>query len=99
MVEERIKQFQKEFTSDSGAVSPQELRNKYLGRKNGLVTLLMKELQQVPAAEKPAAGKRINELKLELELELSRRESDSAERTLSARLKSEIVDVTLPGNR
>ena len=100
MLEEQIKQILEAFRTDTeGAPSPQELRNKYLGRKNGVVTLLMKELQQVPAAEKPAAGKQINELKLELESGLSRLEAEAATQALSARLKSERVDVTLPGNR
>jgi phenylalanyl-tRNA synthetase alpha chain len=100
MLEEQIRRVLQEFETDSkGAASPQELRNKYFGRKNGIVTLLMKELQQVPAAEKPAAGKQINELKLELEAGLSRLEADAAMQSLSARLQSERVDVTLPGNR
>ncbi len=100
MLEEHIKRIQEEFRTDTrGVASPQELRNKYLGRKNGFVTLLMKELHQVPAAEKPAAGKQINELKLELEAGLSGLEVDAAMQSLSARLQSERVDVTLPGNR
>jgi phenylalanyl-tRNA synthetase alpha chain len=100
MLEQQIKRILDEFRSDAlGTLSPQDLRNKYLGRKNGVVTLLMKELQQVPAAEKPAAGKRINELKLELEARLSRLEEEAATQALSARLQSERVDVTLPGNR
>ena len=100
MLEQQIKKTLDEFRSDAlGTLSPQDLRNKYLGRKNGVVTLLMKELQQVPAAEKPAAGKQINELKLELEARLSRLEEEAATQALSARLQSERVDVTLPGNR
>jgi len=100
MLEEHIKRIQEEFRADTrSAASPQELRNKYFGRKNGIVTVLMKELQQVPTAEKPAAGKQINELKLELEARLSRLDADAALQSLSARLQSERVDVTLPGNR
>src|SRR5262245_5950666 len=99
MLEQRIKQIQTEFRIDSqGAISVQELRNKYLSRKNGVVTLLMKDLQQVPPAEKPAAGKQINELKQELETGLSRLEADAARESLNVRLQSERVDVTLPGN-
>ena len=100
MLEQRIKQIQAEFRIDSqGVVSVQELRNKYLGRKNGVVTLLMKDLQQVPPAEKPAAGKQINELKQELETRLTSLEVKAALQNLDARLQSERVDVTLPGNR
>jgi phenylalanyl-tRNA synthetase alpha subunit len=76
MLEEHIKRIQEAFRTDCrSAASPQDLRNKYFGRKNGMLTLLMRELQQVPAAEKPAAGKQINELKLELEVGLSRLEA------------------------
>src|SRR5262245_11483351 len=99
MLEQQISRILAEFRSESGTSSPQELRNKYLGRKNGVLTLLMKELQQVPAAEKPAAGKQINELKLELEAGLSSLEENAATQALSARLQSERVDVTLPGRR
>jgi phenylalanyl-tRNA synthetase alpha chain len=100
MLEEQIKQILEAFRTDiQAAPSPQDLRNKYLGRKNGVVTLLMKELQRVQAPEKPAAGKQINELKLELESGLSRLEAEAATQALLARLKSERVDVTLPGSR
>lgn len=100
MLEQQIKKILDDFKSDTlGPASPQELRNKYLGRKNGTLTLLMKELQQVPAEQKPAAGKQINELKLELEAGLSRLEEEAAQKSLAARLQSERVDVTLPGNR
>lgn len=100
MLDEQIERIRNEFESDTQrARSPQDLHNKYLGRKSGLVTLLLKQLQQVPAAEKPNAGKRINELKLEVEAGLDRLESEAAAQALAVRLESERVDVTLPGNR
>jgi phenylalanyl-tRNA synthetase alpha chain len=100
MWEDQIKRIRDTFNSDCrGAISPQDLRNKYFGRKNGVVTLLMRELQQVPPAEKPAAGKQIQELKLELEAGLGRLEAEAAQQILSARLHAEHVDVTLPGIR
>ncbi|MCI0620251.1 MAG: phenylalanine--tRNA ligase subunit alpha [Acidobacteria bacterium] len=99
-MEEKIKRVLEEFRTDSkGTASPQELRNKYFGRKNGMVTLLMKELQLVPPAEKPVAGKQVNELKLALEAELDGLEAGSASQALAERLQAERVDVTLPGNR
>ena len=100
MLEENINRIRQEFRADSlGVISPQELRNKYLGRKNGALTLLMNELRQVPPTERPAAGKRINELKQELESKLGCLEAEAASKSLDARLESERVDVTLPGNR
>jgi phenylalanyl-tRNA synthetase alpha chain len=40
------------------------LRNEFLSRKRGLVTLLFEELKSLPAADKPGAGKLLNELKI-----------------------------------
>ncbi|OGD20704.1 MAG: phenylalanine--tRNA ligase subunit alpha [Candidatus Aminicenantes bacterium RBG_16_63_16] len=41
----------------------ENLRNEFLSRKRGLVTLLFEELKTLPAEEKPGAGKLLNELK------------------------------------
>jgi phenylalanyl-tRNA synthetase alpha chain len=100
MLDEHIERIREEFKADTQLTSsPQDLRNKYLGRKSGLVTLLLKQLQQVPSSEKPNVGKRINELKLDIEAGLGCLESELAAQALAARLESERVDVTLPGNR
>jgi phenylalanyl-tRNA synthetase alpha chain len=63
---------------------------------NGSFTALMKQLGTLAKEEKPAAGKRINAAKIELEAALvSRRE----ELELKAALPKEPTDFTLPGRR
>lgn len=76
----------------------EEVRRTYLGRK-GIVAGLFDGLPAVPAAERPAAGRRLNELRRRLEalLEARRREVEADER--GARLAGETIDVTLPGRR
>ena len=73
-----------------------KVRIEYLG-KSGVLTVRLKELGQLPADERPEAGKAINEAKRTLQESIeSRRETLEAAR-LDAELESERVDVTLPG--
>jgi len=75
--------------------SLQQLRNTYLSRKKGRITVLLKELKNVPPEERPEIGKRINELKDYVQKKL-----EKAAKTLkeSKYLKSKI-DLTLPGKK
>jgi phenylalanyl-tRNA synthetase alpha chain len=63
---------------------------------HGKFTALMKQLGSLPKEEKPAAGKRINAAKSELEAALVQRRS---ELELKASLPKEPTDFTLPGRR
>jgi phenylalanyl-tRNA synthetase alpha chain len=69
------------------------LRIRYLGRKGDL-TQLFKELGKVPEKDRPAAGKLLNEAKLELESSLSAAVERAKRRLLEGR---EQLDVTVPG--
>jgi phenylalanyl-tRNA synthetase alpha chain len=73
----------------------QALRDKYLGRKNGIVTALMKSVATAPPDLKPALGKLANGLKQEIEEQLARhREAlDASKAPVGA------VDITLPGRK
>ena len=51
----------------------------------------------MPAAERPAAGARINEVKQQIEVALDARRQDIQQRELHAKLAAESLDVTLPG--
>jgi phenylalanyl-tRNA synthetase alpha chain len=73
----------------------EQARVNYLG-SHGKFTALMKQLGSLPKEEKPAAGKTINTLKVELEAALSQRRS---ELELKAALPKEPTDFTLPGRR
>lgn len=90
-----------EFLRDVGDVgAPDELtevRDKYLSRQRGLLVLEMRKLAGLPAADRPAAGALLNQLKQAVTAELERRAAGFKEAGTEARLAEERVDVTLPG--
>jgi len=72
-----------------------EVRNQFLSRKRGYVTLLFEEMKALPAEDRPAAGQLINALKTEVQDRLA---------PLEAKLKAPAkagpdLDLTLPGRR
>ena len=73
----------------------EQARVAYLG-VNGKFTALMKQLGTLVKEERPAAGKLINQAKLELEGALTARR---AELELKSALPAEPTDFTLPGRR
>jgi phenylalanyl-tRNA synthetase alpha chain len=66
-IETRIQELRKKFEDASARVEDaralEELRNEYLSRKRGHITLLFEELKTLSADEKPAAGKLLNDFK------------------------------------
>src|SRR5580704_17756631 len=73
----------------------EQAKGTYLGVQ-GKFTALMKQLGSLPKEEKPAAGKLINQAKVEIETALAERR---AELELKAALPKEPTDFTLPGRR
>jgi len=80
----------------SDAASLDQVRVQYLGKK-GEISLLMQSLRDVPPAEKPAAGARINAAKQLVQAAINARREALENAVLEARLASETIDVTLPG--
>lgn len=86
-------------TAVEGASALDELdavRVKYLGRK-GLLTVQLKELGTLPAAERPAAGQVINEAKQALTAAIKSRQDALEADRLQATLGADSLDVSLPG--
>jgi phenylalanyl-tRNA synthetase alpha chain len=73
-----------------------EVRVRLLGKK-GLLTEQLKGLGKLPAAERPAAGQKINEAKAAIQAVLEERRSHLEREALSAELAGGTIDVTLPG--
>jgi phenylalanyl-tRNA synthetase alpha chain len=73
----------------------EELRNFFLSRKRGLVTVLLEELKLLRPADKPEAGQLINSLKTLVQQTLQELES----RLGVAEGASGRIDLTLPGQR
>lgn len=74
----------------------EELRINYFGKK-GHFSLMMQELRNVPAEDRPAFGAKINEAKESVQQALNQRKETIATAELNAKLAAEKVDVSLPG--
>lgn len=79
-----------------GSAALNDVRVRFLG-KNGEMTALMKLLGTVSKEERPAMGKALNDVRVEIETALDAKIAETAEREKQMRLKAEAVDVTLPG--
>jgi phenylalanyl-tRNA synthetase alpha chain len=74
----------------------EEVRVRLLGKK-GLLTEQLKSLGKLPAAERPAAGQKINDAKAAVQSALEVRREELDVETLNAELARGAIDVTLPG--
>ena len=86
-------------TEFSAAATPADLENakaRFLG-KAGRVTELLKSLAQLAPEEKKTRGAEINQVKQRIEQALTERRQGLADAELSAQLRAEALDVTLPG--
>jgi phenylalanyl-tRNA synthetase alpha chain len=79
------------------APSLQALRDRFVGRKSGTVTALMKSLGALAAEVRKTAGQELNAVKDEIEARLQVAQEALDARVQSDRLARERVDVTLPG--
>ena len=85
--------------SAGGGLSPadvQELRVRWLGKKQGVLTDLLGRLREVPKEEKAAFGAAVNALKREVEEALDLLEAEAGARAARAAEEARAVDVTLP---
>ncbi|MGC4027887.1 MAG: phenylalanine--tRNA ligase subunit alpha [Steroidobacteraceae bacterium] len=73
-----------------------EVRVHWLGKK-GLLTEQLKQLGTLPAAERPAAGARINEAKVAVQEAIDARRAELEAREIERKLTAGRIDVTLPG--
>jgi phenylalanyl-tRNA synthetase alpha chain len=88
-----------QFESDLAAVASdgdlRAVRDRYLARKGGLVSALLKGVASAPPAERPSLGQLANSLKTDIEQRLAEREQALA----ATRVPAGAMDVTLPGRR
>jgi phenylalanyl-tRNA synthetase alpha chain len=89
--------FDRELKAARDASAFQALRDRYLGRKAGAVTALMKSLGTLTAEARRQAGQDLNELKAWVEEKLEAGKGVVASSLQEQRLARETVDITLPG--
>jgi phenylalanyl-tRNA synthetase alpha chain len=79
------------------APAVQALHDRFLGRKSGSVTALLKTLGTLADDARREAGQELNRLKIDLENSLAELRSSLDASARDARLRSDRVDITLPG--
>jgi len=92
-------QFAKELPSVVDQRSLEDIRSRYLSRKSGLLSIQLQGMRSLPAADRAEFGRIANELKTHIESALDELQTSIVERTKNAKLLTETIDVTLPGNR
>ena len=85
-----------EIISADDLNSLESIRVKYLGKK-GELSAILKELGKLPKEERPAQGALINEQKAKLVCLLEERVLEIRARVEKEKVRSEFVDITLPG--
>ena len=93
-----LKQAAQSVAESSDLASLDAVRVAYLGKK-GEITARLKNLGQLPAEERPAAGQAINEIKVQIQTLIEDRKTDLSRQAIADKLKLDTVDVTLPGRR
>jgi phenylalanyl-tRNA synthetase alpha chain len=86
-------QFERELAAAASEAELRALRDRYLARKGGLISSLLKDVASAAPAERPALGRDANLLKQHIETALTERLTLAA----AARPSADAIDVTLPG--
>jgi phenylalanyl-tRNA synthetase alpha chain len=86
-------QFETDVAQAAGAEALRSVRDRYLARKGGLVSALLKALGSASADARPVLGKLANDLKQQIEATLAERIAAAEQ----SRPPAGAVDLTLPG--
>src|SRR6185295_12178999 len=102
-MDEKLNQLRQQFSQDIKAVSSPDdlnaLRDKYLGRKSGLIAAEKKRVGALAPDERAAFGQQVNQLNAEVEAEIARLNERFAAESQERALERERIDITLPGTR
>ena len=97
-MEQELHRLQQEAASSLAQIDdPAQLeafRVRYLGRKGGLLTGIMRQLGSADAADRPRLGQLANEIKQEIELQFEEKKARIASQAVPV---GEGVDLSLPG--
>ena len=92
-IDDLRRQFDRDLTAAANESDLRAVRDRYLSRKGGLVSGLLKSLGSAPPDQRPRLGRLANELREDIEIRLVARLESAA----SSRPVRGAVDVTLPG--
>lgn len=91
--------FDRELTAAKTDAEATTLRDRWVGRKSGLLTAEMKTLGKLTPDERRAVGQQLNELKDYVEAAIEKLQAGFAAAREAEQLVKEHIDVTLPGRR
>ena len=92
-IDDLRRRFDEDLSAASGEPELRAVRDRYLSRKGGLVSGLLKSLGTAPPGDRPRLGQLANALREDIERRLTAR----LEAAAAARAPKGSVDVTLPG--
>lgn len=95
-LEEILQQAELAIQSATDLKSLDHCRVQYLGKK-GQLTEYLKQLGQLPTAERPIAGQRLNVIKDRIHALINEKGELFEQQRIQNQLASEAIDVTLPG--
>ncbi|MBP3360861.1 MAG: phenylalanine--tRNA ligase subunit alpha [Clostridia bacterium] len=94
---QRIKELVEEnLRGASDLEALENIRIKFLGKK-GELTAVLKGMGALPAEERPVIGAMANEVRAFLEREIDGKKEELSAKLREAKLKREVIDVTMPG--
>ena len=100
---DRITQLRTDFDGELATAATEAdataLRDRWVGRKSGLLTAEMKTLGKLSPEERKVVGAQLNELKTSVELAIEKLLEGFASQREAEQLAKERIDVTLPGRR
>ena len=75
-----------------------EIRVAYLGKK-GQLTEVLKGMKDVAPEDRPKVGQMVNETRAAIEEKMEEVKNNLAAKAREAKLKAEVIDVTLPAKK
>jgi len=91
-----LEEAKKELSSAESLKTLDEIRVKYLGKK-GELTKILRGMGSLSPDERPIVGKISNEVREEIEKELTQKREEVLRQEKEKKIKSEYLDITLPG--
>ena len=102
MMKEKLQQIQEAALAQiNNCATPEELNDvkvKYLGKK-GELTAVLKGMKDVAPEDRPKVGQMVNETRESIESVLEDKKTNMARAIREAKLKEEVIDVTLPAKK
>lgn len=99
-LEEQIEIIKKAFASEIDKIKEDfnelmKIKGKFIGRKDGIITQLIKQLPYLPQEAKSKLGSEINKIKKEIEEEIEKRIKKFQAAKLAEKIEEDIIDLTL----